>query len=99
MACIHRLGERCECGHLTVPVRFYWKEQKEVTHEKAEAAYLEHLREHMPKLYEKLVESSRPITRKHKNLGEVEEALQERERPHMANKKPHTTIPGRLRRK
>lgn len=58
----HRLGERCRCGHVTLPARFYWemKGEKivEVSQEKAEQAYLEHLKERMPKLYEKL----RPVT-------------------------------------
>lgn len=46
----HRLGERCQCGHLTVPARFY----KDATHKQAEAAYLAFLEEHMPRLHEKL---------------------------------------------
>lgn len=39
----HRLGERCECGHVTVPARFYWVGDKEQTHEKAEERYMEFL--------------------------------------------------------
>lgn len=54
----HRLGERCRCGHLTLPARFYWETKNdkvtEVSQEKAEQSYLEHLREHMPDLWEKL---------------------------------------------
>lgn len=49
---LHRLGERCRCGHLTVPARFY---ADGATHEQAEAAYLGHLKEHMPERWAKLV--------------------------------------------
>lgn len=93
----HRSGERCWCGHLTAPARFYWNGDKELPQEKVEAAYLEWLKEHKPERYKKLA-VSRPITRKHKNLAEVEEALRKRERPHTANKRPHVSnVPGRLR--
>lgn len=51
MACWHRLGERCECGHLTVPARFY---ADDATHEQAEAAYLGFLKENMPERWAKL---------------------------------------------
>ena len=50
----HRLGERCECGHLTVPARFYG----ELTHEKAEEAYLAYLEQANPELWGKLVTKS-----------------------------------------
>lgn len=40
----HRLGERCECGHVTIPARFYWIGDKEQTHAKAEERYLEFLK-------------------------------------------------------
>ena len=38
----HQLGSRCrECGHLTIPARFYERNDKtELTHEQAEANYL-----------------------------------------------------------
>ncbi len=37
----HLLGHRCECGHLTIPARFYEQsEGKELSHEKAEGQYL-----------------------------------------------------------
>lgn len=68
----HRLGERCECGHLTVPARFY----ADATQEQAEKAYLAHLEEVNPALWEKLAIHEEP-----------------------SEEKPHTTIPGRLRRK
>ena len=80
MTCWHRLGERCRCGHVTLPCRFYWASKGdkmvELTQEQAEQGYLEHLKENMPKLYEKLATYEEP-----------------------SEEKPHTTIPGRLRRK
>lgn len=51
MACWHRLGERCECGHLSLPARFY---ADDATHEQAEKAYLGFLKENMPERYEKV---------------------------------------------
>jgi len=51
----HRLGERCSCGHLTAPCRFYWQNGKELNQEKAEAAYLGFLKENMPERWAKLV--------------------------------------------
>lgn len=56
----HRLGERCSCGHLTAPARFYWKNEKEVSQEQAEKAYLDYLKENMPERYEKLVRNEIP---------------------------------------
>jgi len=85
----HRLGERCECGRLTIPTRFYYKETgqkihghaviEDLSHDKAEAAYLE-LRG------ERLV------------LPRAEE-LEQIEKPHTTNKKPYAKKPKRLRRK
>lgn len=42
----HHLGSRCECGHLTVPARFYerGKDGKELRQGEAEASYLAWLR-------------------------------------------------------
>ena len=54
----HRLGERCECGHLTAPARFY----KDA--EQAEAAYLGFLKEHMPELWRKLATCEEPSEEK-----------------------------------
>lgn len=71
----HRLGERCSCGHLSVPARFY---ADGATQEQAEAAYLGFLKENMPERWAKLTKStvpSRPITSKHKNLDEVRAVL------------------------
>lgn len=97
MTCLrwHRLGERCECGHVTVPARFF---KDDATQEQAEVRYLAHLEVEKPERYERLTVPSRPITRKHKNLGEVEASLRQRERPHTVNNEPHATnVPKRLR--
>lgn len=79
---MHRLGERCHCGHLTLPARFYWEVKNdkvvEVSQEEAEQAYLEHLKEHVPERYEKL---QKPHTTEPTQI----------ERPHATN------APGRLR--
>lgn len=89
----HRLGERCQCGHVTVPAQFY-KEKK------PEEAYLAFLEENMPELHEKLCVPSRPITSKYKSGAEVRAALRKRERPHTTNKKPCASdAPKRLRRR
>lgn len=58
----HRLGERCECGHITVPARFYW-DGKEIGHDKAEAAYLDWLEAENPALWRKLAKPfKKPVT-------------------------------------
>ena len=71
----HRLGERCECGHVTVPARFY---ADDATQKQAEARYMAFLEEHMPELHEKL--TSRPITRKYKTGAEVRAKLEKESR-------------------
>lgn len=61
MTCWHRLGERCECGHLSVPARFY---ADDATQKQAEAAYLGFLKENMPERYEKLAICEEPSEEK-----------------------------------
>jgi len=36
----HRLGERCECGRITAPARFYHQEGQELHQDQVEAAYI-----------------------------------------------------------
>lgn len=70
----HRLGERCECGHVTVSARFCRDKTcgislekvvskadrtksdilGDISHEKAEARYLEFLKDNIPELHERL---------------------------------------------
>lgn len=93
MACWHRLGVRCECGHLIVPAHFYWEtedgKQVEVSHEEAEAAYLISLKGVDPALWEKL----RSVAPRGKSGRKAT-----CEEP--SGKKPHATNPpGRLGRR
>ena len=87
--CWHRLGERCRCGHLTAPAGFYWEakgdKMVELTQGQAEKAYLEHLKEHMPERYEKLVRYEIPVTKSgvpsHEEIGQTGALVPERGRP------------------
>jgi hypothetical protein len=59
MACPswHRLGERCECGHIGTPARFYGP-TGDYPQDKAQAAYLEWAKAEMPELYAR----TKPVT-------------------------------------
>lgn len=51
----HRLGERCECGFIGTPARFYLADYGGgPTQEEALAAYLKWAKEAMPELYARL---------------------------------------------
>jgi len=52
------------CGDLTAPARFYWDGEKELSQEKAEAAYLVWLGEHNPERYEGLASKRSPVVRR-----------------------------------
>lgn len=58
----HRLGERCWCGHVTVPARFYLDANAKPTlsQEQAEGAYLSWLETNNPALFAKLSPVTKP---------------------------------------
>lgn len=85
----HRLGERCWCGVLTAPARFYWNGDKELSQEKVEAAYLEWLKEHKPERYKKLKPTAAEPVRDTPEVRRMAESLV-KSRGGLMKERPHT---------